>query len=828
MRIKFWHIIFLGLTFVLVGCSKKEKSYTNSIGMKFVLVPEGSFMMGEANKIEAKKLGGPVFLTHGDYDEQPVHKVTISEFYYMSVTEVTVDQFKQFRPDYNGVKKYYPYATGVSWNDAVAFCKWLSRKEGKAYRLPTEAEWEYACRAGTLTPFYSGDSLNPADSVNPWGLENMTNDVAEWVWDWYGSYSSNNQVDPVGPDHGFAKVIRGAGLDRQSPFYSRSANRAGMAPDFPPVPLEVMHAMVKDSSILKKSKSQSSHGLKAREHYKNFYREESNNQGNHNIGFRIVQAPMPDTKPVHQQRPFVQQCVVQNNLNAKIGPSPDKPYFRKRFLLPIPPDNTNLDKLGVIPAAGFNPGLLRHNHSPSLAVCPNGDVIAVYYTTVSETDPNVALMAIRLRFGADQWDMPDMFVDLPDVDDHAPLLWTDGDTLRLFWGANKLESGFPFHWMNSTDNGATWSEIHFPIFETLLGGYSAQPINTAFRDKKGYWHIASDAIGAESVLWESTNNGKTWLDPGGRTGGRHTSFVPLSDGRILGMGGKSSDINGYMPESISDNGGRSYKIVKSPFPSLGSNQRPTVIKLNDGKIFFAGDLERKDGYQPKGFHEKGAYAALSSDDGKTWQIKRIPGVQPHEDSSRAKEMGGGTLGYSVARQAPNGVIHLITSMNTPCLEFAFNEAWIMSPDDKGIDVNNLTKNTATEIKEIKKFEEKFPSGQTKATWSAGIGNDGRYLLSGTDTWYYENGREQWEAHFDKGEKTGTESYWDREGNLLWKREYKDDGTSVWTHWYKDGRKKSESFWRNGRGIGKATEWDESGNIISQYELNNGFVARKIH
>ena len=102
MRIKIWQIIFLGLAFVLAGCSPKEKSYTNSIGMKFVLVPDGSFMMGGANKIDAKKLGGPAFLTQGDYDEKPVHKVTISDSYYMSVTEVTVDQFKQFRPGYKG------------------------------------------------------------------------------------------------------------------------------------------------------------------------------------------------------------------------------------------------------------------------------------------------------------------------------------------------------------------------------------------------------------------------------------------------------------------------------------------------------------------------------------------------------------------------------------------------------------------------------------------------------------------------------------------------------------------------------------------------------
>jgi hypothetical protein len=819
-------ITLILLIILLPGCSNKKGSFSNSLGMKFVLIPDGSFLMGESNQIDTKKLDVSPYLEHGDYDEHPVHRVIITHPFYMSVSQVTVEEYKKFRPDYKGVSAYFPYATGISWNDAVAFCKWLSQKEGKPYRLPTEAEWEYACRAGTNTLFYTGNNLPDSLTPNAWGLYNMEDKVAEWVYDWYGDYTEREQTDPVGPDEGFARVVRGAGLDKQTPYYSRSANRAGIAPDFPPLPLEALHAMVKDSSAVKKKISERKF-LKDREQYTDFYKKEFNNEGNHHIGFRIVQADMPAAKPVHRQRPFVEQGVIQNTDFARSGPDPKKPYFRKRNLLPIPPDNTDSHQLDVITTAGFHPGILRHNHSPALAACPNGDLIAVYYTSVSETDPDVALIALRLRAGADQWDMPDMFLDFPDVDDHAPLLWTDGDTVKLFWGANELGSGFPFQWISSADNGASWSKVHFPVFETLLGGYSAQPINSAFRDKKGYIHIASDAIGAQSVLWLSTNNGKTWRDPGGRTGGRHTTFALLDDGSILGMGGKSSDINGYMPESISDDEGSSWKILRSPFPSLGSNQRPTIIKLQDGKLFFAGDLERKDGYQPKGYHQKGAYAALSSDDGKTWHIKRIPGVQPHENAKHAKKMGGGTLGYSVARQAPNGIIHLITSMNTPCLEFSFNEAWITSPEDKHTDEDGLLKNTATEIKNIQKYTEEYPDGRTKAVWYAGIGNDGRYLLNGTETWYYPNGAKQWEATFDKGEKTGGENYWDENGNKMWSWNHQQDGTDVWTHWYKNGKKKNESTWKNKRCIGMTTAWDSTGKVTSQYNMMNGFVEEKI-
>ncbi|MEO8962698.1 MAG: hypothetical protein ABI325_12510, partial [Ginsengibacter sp.] len=203
------------------------------------------------------------------------------------------------------------------------------------------------------------------------------------------------------------------------------------------------------------------------------------------------------------------------------------------------------------------------------------------------------------------------------------------------------------------------------------------------------------------------------------------------------------------------------------------------------------------------------------------------GVQPHENAKNAKELGGGTLGYSVARQAPNGTIHLITSMNTPCLEFAFNEAWIMSPEDSDINESNLLKNTATGIKDIKKYEEKYPNGRLKAVWYAGTGNDGRYLLNGTKTWYYSNGNKQWEATFDKGAAKGDEVYWHEDGNKIWSWNHKEDGTSTWYHWYKGDRKRSESTWDDKKCTGITTSWDKAGNVTSQYKLMDGFVQEKI-
>jgi len=149
----------------------------------------------------------------------------------------------------------------VSWNDAVAFCKWLSGKQGKTYRLPTEAEWEYACRAGTTTRYFCGDDAealaevgNVADGTakakypgwtaivakdgfihtapvgqyrpNAWGLHDMHGNVWEWCWDWYGAdfYKGSRVDDPAGPLEAADRVIRGGGWGLD-PRYCRSAGR---------------------------------------------------------------------------------------------------------------------------------------------------------------------------------------------------------------------------------------------------------------------------------------------------------------------------------------------------------------------------------------------------------------------------------------------------------------------------------------------------------------------------------------------------------------------------------------------------------------------------
>jgi len=209
-----------------------DDSVTNAIGMTFKLIPPGSFTMGS---------------TIGDLDEQPVHKVTVTKAFHIGVHEVTQAQWRavmggdpsHFKGDARPVEQ-------VSWNDAKEFCRRLSAKEGVEYRLPTEAEWEYACRAGTTTELYWGDQWDdtrswvgpPTDGetkpvgtkpANPWGLHDMIGNVWEWCEDAYGPYTGDDQTDPRATE-GARRVCRGGGAYAVW-RYARCAARGNGPPD---------------------------------------------------------------------------------------------------------------------------------------------------------------------------------------------------------------------------------------------------------------------------------------------------------------------------------------------------------------------------------------------------------------------------------------------------------------------------------------------------------------------------------------------------------------------------------------------------------------------
>lgn len=241
------------LTVPLIDVQSAPVSFTNKIGMQLKLIPAGTFMMGSPESEERRY-----------HDEGPQHRVTISKPFYLGIHEVTQSQWqsvmgtKPWRLEQFTIEGASYAATHVSWEDAVEFCKRLSRREGQTYRLPTEAEWEYACRAGSTTRFHFGDSKsnlseyawwgrgfgigNMQDELyahevglkrpNGFGLYDMHGNVYEWCSDWYDSdsYENSPSVDPRGPSSGSFRVSRGGSWIGE-PTYVRSASRYYDAPD---------------------------------------------------------------------------------------------------------------------------------------------------------------------------------------------------------------------------------------------------------------------------------------------------------------------------------------------------------------------------------------------------------------------------------------------------------------------------------------------------------------------------------------------------------------------------------------------------------------------
>jgi formylglycine-generating enzyme required for sulfatase activity len=768
--------------------NESADSFVNSLGMKMVRIHAGKFQMGSDLPTDPAQLRQFQWLTHGDYDEKPVHEVTIAHDFFMAQTEVTAGEYVSFRADYQNLGPFPPYVTGVSWDDAQAFCRWLSKKDKKNYRLPTEAEWEYAARAGTVSNFSSGDLPPAIGDANAWGLENMEAGPPEWVQDWYGPYSPSAEPDPVGPGGGVSRVVRGGGIPAPkgkdpegfAPYYRRSANRASVAPQY---------------------------------------------AGRTPIGFRVVEAVEPQTKPAPAVRPFPEKFVKQTDAQVNAGPDPDKPWFRQRNLLPVPPEDMMPEEIA---AAGVDPGVGGHNHSAGLAVCPNGDVLAIAFSAPSSSTeyvPATSFVVTRLRYGSEEWDMPQVFYDFADVNDQSALLWNDNGVVRFFGGGVGL-SGVPFRWQSSRDNGANWSAINFPLLHGPIGGFFPQPITNAFRTGDGTMYMGTDAIGGASLLWASHDEGRTWIDTGGRTAGRHTAFVVLKDGSILGMGGKNTDIDGYMPQAISRDGGRSWTVSKSPFAALASNQRPTMIRLKSGRLFFAADFQDRKGKQPEGITEHGAFVALSNDEGKSWHIKKLPGVLPHEawvlpprDKWSERFHGYGTLGYAVSAQAPNGVIYLITSMNHPSQQFEMNEKWILSDSDA-----SATAELVANAKSITGLQN-YSNGRKQAEWSGKIDSDGRYLLDGQEAWFYPSGKKQYQVEYRDGHKIGSEIQWAEDGTKISEWEHRGDGVSIWTEYWPKGQKKHESHWKNGRCTGEAQAWSPSGKSVGKWLFENGHLQR---
>ncbi|MEW6358188.1 MAG: SUMF1/EgtB/PvdO family nonheme iron enzyme [Planctomycetota bacterium] len=654
-----------------------EKEFVNSIGMKLVRIEPGSFRMGQDGPLADYKMWAhPDKCDDADWDERPVHRVTISAPFHMAATEVTNAQYRQFKLDHQeGHGDDDEAVTSVSWHDAMKFCTWLAAREGKLYRLPTEAEWEYACRAGASTLFHTGDRLPDgfqkwigdkgrrdryfkdgklsagyrdaaAKSAlrvgqtppNAWGLFDMHGNVEEWCLDWYGPYEAGDQTDPVGYADGDFRITRG-GCHSEFTRLLRSANRSGRLPK----------------------------------------------TANEKIGFRVVLANPVTTKPLPSPPPTLNAHDVSQKPAEWPAPSPQPFFSGPKPFVKVPPDS-------------FGPMFSSHNHSPAIAQCPNGDLLAVWYSCVDEGGSELCVLASRLRRGAQEWEEASPFWNGPDVNDHAPKLWFDGERTLWFFARGMSENVLRI----SSDSGATWSKarILHPCCE--IG-------NMPIRTREGFLILPLDGNKPGASLNISRDGGQTWtftpasgksdVRPGGkgyRLAGIHNGIVQLDDGRLMTVGrlDKPEDQERFgfcTPISFSSDWGETWTYEASPFPAISSVQRQVLMRLHEGPLLFCSYTDQwRDWKNRKGmsfpdaaggqFTGYGLFAALSFDDGRTWPVRKLltPGGPERKINGidrvefTLSDTSAEPCGYLAACQTPDGMIQLITSRN----HYVFNLPWL--------------------------------------------------------------------------------------------------------------------------------------------------------
>lgn len=715
-------IACLVLGSVLYGAQGlKTQSLSDSVGLSFVEIRPGTFTMGadlSPDYITAEKA---IFIQ----DELPARQVTLTYGFEMSQVEVTNAQYEQYDPNHAALRgKAWGLSAQdneavvyVNWPDATGFCAWLSLNDAQHdYRLPTEAEWEYACRARTTTPYndgVAGDiySMNPLgplanrwhiitewfvtrgnrpakdiawsspedvdltvgqEGPNRWGLYDMHGNVQEWTGDWYGPYRATDTTDPVGYASGSSKVVRG-GCHNVHIQTLRSANRSS-------------------------SNRTDKHFL---------------------LGFRVVRVPKGQALPI----PTLKQAVKPWAENVSQTPyawlsDQDEPHFKLRSLYDIKNEYGSHDMAEQLKIPIYN-----HNHSPALTWSQNGDVLLAWFTGESEKDQALTVLAVRARRQASGelvWDtdVSELYKEA-DRNMHGTQLWNNA--VRL---ANGFKEPFTLYLVNglctdgkwsklatvfrqSIDQGVTWSEpvIMKPDTDAFhLDGDRNQPQGNAFCLADGTLISFSDGSavrGSGSSANCSSDGGKTWAVRTTKDGppGIHVGGVELTDGRIMTFTrDKGQTFNGRMPKSFSTDQGRTFTSSASEFPPLSTVMRLALIRLaySDTALDPEGRGRRPillvsiatDGIRGRDANGRettiyGTYAAVSWDEGETWPVKRVvsdvkTGHAHHRAGPWNAEITldathGQDKAYWAATQTPDGIVHLSDSR----LHYAFNLAWLL-------------------------------------------------------------------------------------------------------------------------------------------------------
>jgi len=648
----------------------EKKVFSNSLGMDMMRIESGSFKMGGKEQ----------------YKEKPIQRVHITKPFYMASTQVTNAQYEQFDTGHkklrgkHGLSKEDDEAViYVSWNEAVAFCEWLSEKEGVTYRLPTEAEWEYAARAGTTTRYNMGNSL-PVEfhrnqvsmwgtepvplqvgqtTPNSWGLYDMHGLVEEWVYDWYGPYTGEEKTDPVGRKEGLIKVTRG-GSHGTPVEYLRSATRMGTIPE--------------DKNWL--------------------------------IGFRVVQAEMPDTEPYPPEKERIWQENVNQQKYDWDYNKVDGPYFKE----PISFVNTAVGVDGPIYSRHYSTEInTGHvNHHPAVTWLDNGDLFILWFTTKNASGRGMTIAASRLKAGSDEWTEADVFFNAPGRNQTGSSLFNNGGGTLYWFNGLSVAQGYRENnaliMRTSADYGRTWTAPIIINSERNNPAATNQPqdnidsVPEAIFTKDNRIRIFSDTHrisgGGTLVQYIDLEQGTVEFSEG-TIDGIHARAVPLKDGRLLAVGRSLQNIgpDDRLPMSISYDDGNNWEHFDSEFPAISGGQRPVLMRLKEGAILlvsFTGKNKAEVGngmlFKDENGNEyrgNGMFGAVSFDQGKTWPVRKL--ITPADKTTydgrgtagffTATRSQAEPSGYLTATQTPDKIIHLFSSG----LHYEFNLEWLKAP-----------------------------------------------------------------------------------------------------------------------------------------------------
>ncbi len=371
---------------------------------------------------------------------------------------------------------------------------------------------------------------------------------------------------------------------------------------------------------------------------------------------------------------------------------PTTPWFRE----PIP--------FVVPPKEGSNEPFFPHNHCPSIAWLPNGDLLAIWFSTTREEGVEMTILGSRLRTGATAWDPASEFFKAARRNMTGSSLYYDQAT-GILHHLNGMGRENAEGWENlallhrtSRDNGVTWS-VARPVSSGANYQRRHQVIAGMVRTQSGTLIQACDATpGGQgpTAIHISRDAGRSWADPGGDIRGIHAGLVELSGGRLLAYG-RGQAIDGRMPMSVSADMGVSWEVSAGVFPPIDSAQRLVLMRLREGPLLllsFTGArtgtpgmiFSDAEGYEFKGC---GLFGAVSYDEGKNWPKRRLltPGAALYDVGAhfgaklrrppvlRTTPAQAEAEGYLAATQTPDGGIHLVSSK----LHYRFNLKWIETP-----------------------------------------------------------------------------------------------------------------------------------------------------